>query len=91
MAEKKKPAALEIRFDCHGILSIPGDRLPPGWPYFKAEYKWTWLLRWWKANVTEDMLKTAMVMEVPNEPGPGLLEEFDGKKRHPVYLFETGF
>jgi hypothetical protein len=85
LTEKKMPEEMKVRFLCQGILMIPADQLPSGWNEMDAATKWNWLQEWWNENVTEDMLKKALITDdAPFEPGPGLLEEYDGEEYHTV-------
>jgi len=76
---------VKVRYLCQGILAIPAEQLPAGWQEWEAKAKWDWLKEWWDEHVTEDILKAGLLTDgAPGDPGPGLLEEFDGEEYHTV-------
>jgi len=76
---------VEVRYLCQGILTVPAEQLPAGWQEWDAQDKWGWLQEWWDEHVTEDMLKAGLLTDdAPGDPGPGLLEVFDGKEYRTV-------
>jgi len=71
---------VKVRFLAQGILTIPNDQIPEGWHEWDARDKWDWLMEWWGLNITDAMLREALLLDdVPGDPAPALLEVFDGE------------
>jgi hypothetical protein len=82
---RKDHLKVKVRFIAQGILTIPPDEIPEGWHEWKDEDKWEWVQEWWGNNITEDMLRDAILMDdVPGDPVPGLLEVNDGEEYHTI-------
>jgi hypothetical protein len=83
---------VKVRFVAHGIFTIPPDQIPEDWHEWSDEDQWEWLQEWWGLNVTENMLKNAILMDdVPGDPLPGLLEVDEDKGYRTIAMSKEYF